>query len=218
LCGADGDCYPSAARAGLGRAGRPRQQEDAVEFISQLRPIDLFVVLCLAGGVFAGFTQGIIRTLLNCLVVLIAFLVASILRDPLFDLLSFWGAFTPQMRQEIVYLVLFIAVLVGGWFAVRSIWQRSRLPIPKSVDEIGGAILGVLFAALIITFLMVVLDAFFKTAPDSATAQAGLLAGFYNAMNVSVLVDFFRAALLPLFGVIFSPILPDDIADLLVAP
>ena len=101
---------------------------------------------------------------------------------------------------------------------MRSIWQRSRLPIPKSLDEIGGGILGVLFAALVITFLMVVLDAFFKTAPDAATAAAGFLQGLYNALNASILVDFFRTALLPTFGVILSPIVPDDIADLLVAP
>jgi hypothetical protein len=218
LCAANGDCYPSAARVGFARPGKVCQQEDAVEFISDLRPIDLFVVLCLAAGVFAGFTQGTIRTLLNCVVVLVAFVVASILRDPLYDLLTFWRAFTPELRLEIVYLVLFVAVLVGGWFAVRSIWQRSRLPIPKQLDEIGGAILGVLFVAMTITFLMVVLDAFFTTAPDAATASAGLLQSFWQAMNESVLVDFFRAALLPLFAVILTPLLPDDIADLLVAP
>jgi hypothetical protein len=189
-----------------------------VEFISQLRPIDLFVVLCLAAGVFAGFTQGTIRTLLNCLVVLVAFVVVSILRNPLYDLLGFWQAFTPELRQELVYLALFLVVLVGGWFAVRSIWQRSRLPIPKQLDEIGGAILGLLFAAMTITFLMVVLDAFFTTAPDAATAGAGLIRSFYMAMNESILVDFFRAALLPVFSVVLSPLLPDDIADLLVAP
>ena len=50
--------------------------------------------------------------------VLIVFVVASILRNPLFDLLTFWQAFTPQLRQEIVYLVLFISA-AGGWFAVR---------------------------------------------------------------------------------------------------
>ena len=43
------------------------------------------------------------------------------------------------------------------------------------------------------------------------------IGSFYNALNVSVLVDFFRTALLPTFGVILSPLLPDDIADLLVA-
>ena len=189
-----------------------------MEFISQLRPIDLFIVLCLAAGVFAGFTQGIIRTLLNCLVVVVAFVVASILRGPLFDLLTFWRAFTPELREEIVYLVLFIGVLVAGWFAVRSIWQRSRLPVPKQLDEIGGAILGVLFVALTITLLMVVLDAFFTTAPDAATAGAGLIRNFYDAMNQSVLVDFFRAALLPILDPLLSPFLPNDIADLLVAP
>ena len=48
--------------------------------------------------------------------------------------------------------------------------------------------------------------------------QAGLIRNFYMAMNSSVLVDFFRTALLPTFGIILSPLLPDDIADLLVAP
>ena len=114
--------------------------------------------------------------------------------------------------------LVFIAVLVGGWFAVRSIWQRSRLPVPKALDEIGGAILGVLFVALVITFLMVVLDAFFTTASDQVAVGAGLIRDFYMAMDASVLVDFFRTALLPTFGVILSPLLPDDIADLLVAP
>ena len=114
--------------------------------------------------------------------------------------------------------MLFISLLVGGWFAVRSIWRRSRMPIPKALDEIGGAILGILWVALIITFLMVVMDSFFKTAPDAATAGSRLIGNFYNALNVSVLVDFFRTALLPTFGVILSPLLPDDIADLLVAP
>ena len=40
--------------------------------------------------------------------------------------------------------------------------------------------------ALIITFLMVVMDSFFKTAPDAATAGSGLIGSFYNALNVSV--------------------------------
>ena len=75
---------------------------------------------------FAGFTQGIIRTLLNCVVVLIAFVVASILRDPLFDLLTFWQAFTPELRQEIVYLVLFIGVL--DWGLVRGALDLAAQP------------------------------------------------------------------------------------------
>ena len=189
-----------------------------MEFISDLSSIDLFVILCLAGGVFAGFTQGIIRTLLNCVVVLVAFLIAS---------------FTARSAVR-------RARLLAGVHAGAPSGDRLRDPVrcpadrrlvrgapdlaaqpaadPQALDEIGGAILGVLFVALIITFSMVVLDAFFVTAPDAAAVQAGLVRDFYEAMNSSVLVDFFRTALMPTFGIILSPLLPDDIADLLVAP
>ena len=36
-----------------------------MDFLQSLKPIDLFIVLILAGGVFAGFTQGLIRYALN---------------------------------------------------------------------------------------------------------------------------------------------------------
>ena len=86
-----------------------------MEFLSKLSPIDLFIVACLAGGVFAGFTQGLIRQVLNALVVVIAFVVASQLRNPVYDLLSFWEAFTPDIRLLIIFLVLFIISLFFGW-------------------------------------------------------------------------------------------------------
>ena len=47
-----------------------------MEFLQRLGPIDLVIVAGLALGVFAGFTQGMIRYALNILVVLAAFIVA----------------------------------------------------------------------------------------------------------------------------------------------
>ena len=96
-----------------------------MEFFARLSPIDLFIVLVLAAGVFAGFTQGLIRYALNALVVVVAFVIASQLRGPLFDLLSFWEAFTPDLREQIIFLVLFIGLVVGGWFIVRTFYQRT---------------------------------------------------------------------------------------------
>jgi uncharacterized membrane protein required for colicin V production len=115
------DCYPSPARAGAAAGRTERHQEEAVvDFLSKLSPIDLFIVACLAGGVFAGFTQGLIRQLLNALVVVIAFVLASQLRDPVYNVLSFWEAFTPDIRLLIIFLVLFVGLVVGGWFIVRA--------------------------------------------------------------------------------------------------
>jgi uncharacterized membrane protein required for colicin V production len=186
-----------------------------VDFISKLSPIDIFIVVCLAAGVFAGFTQGLIRYALNALVVVIAFVIASQLRDPLYDLLSFWNAFTPDIRLLIIFLVLFIGLVIGGWFIVRAFYRRTRLPIIRQLDELGGAILGLLFAALSIVFLLLVMDSFFKFASDAEVARTGFLEGFYRAMDGSVLVDFFRSTLIPTFGFLAKPFVPSDIAKLL---
>ena len=189
-----------------------------MEFLSSLKPIDLFIVLVLAGGVFAGFTQGLVRYALNALVVVIAFILASQLESPLFGVLGFWHAFSPDLREQIIFLVLFIGLVVGGWFVVRTFYKRTQLPIARQLDELGGAVVGLLFAALCIVFLLLVMDSFFTTASDTAIADSGILHGFYQAMNDSVLVGFFQNTLIPTFGFVARPFVPSNIADLLHAP
>ncbi len=191
-----------------------------MEFLSDLSSIDLFIVLCLAAGVFAGFTQGMIRyaaELRGGAGRVRRRVAACATRCS--TLLTFWQAFTPELRAA--------DRLPGAVHRpadrrlVRGARHLAAEPAadPKQLDEIGGAVLGVLFVALVITFLMVVLDSFFLTAPDAATVGArAASATSIEAMDASVLVDFFRAALMPTFGAHPRPLLPDDIADLLVAP
>jgi uncharacterized membrane protein required for colicin V production len=187
-----------------------------VEVLSKLGPIDVFIVGSLALGVFAGFMQGMIRYALNAVVVLAAFVIASQLRGPLFDLLGFWEAFTPELREQLIFLLLFVGLVIGGWFLVRVFYKRTRLPIIRQLDEIGGAVLGLLFAALSIVFTLVVMDSFFKLAPDAVVEQAGPLTAFYRAMDSSILVQFFRDTLIPTFGAVARPFVPEQIADLLI--
>ncbi len=189
-----------------------------MEFLSRLTPIDLFIVVSLAGGVFAGFTQGFFRYLLNIVALIVAFIIAAQLRDPVFQVLGFWEAFTPELRREIVFLVLFVGLTIGGWFLVRIVWKGTRLPIAKQLDELGGAVLGLLFAALSIVLTLVVMDTFFKSAPDAAVNSAGVLASIYQAFNSSVLVDFLRSTLIPTLGQVARPFVPTGIAEFLSSP
>jgi uncharacterized membrane protein required for colicin V production len=186
-----------------------------VEFLRDLSPMDLFIVLVLAAGVFIGFTQGLVRYALNVVVVIVAFIVASVLEGPLFNALGFWEAFNPLLREQILFLVLFIVLVVGGWFVVRALYQRTRLPIARQLDELGGALLGLLFAALVVGFLVVVMDTFFLTAPESVTAEAGIIKGLYDALESSALVGLFRDTLIPVFGYVARPFVPSDIAQFL---
>jgi uncharacterized membrane protein required for colicin V production len=186
-----------------------------VQFFRELSPMDLFIVAVLAGGVFAGFTQGLVRYALNVVMVIVAFIVASLLKVPLDDALGFWEAFTPLLREQILFLLLYIGLVVGGWFIVRAFFRRTRLPIARQLDELGGAVVGLLFAALTIAFLLVVMDTFFLTAPEPITNQAGIIKGLYDALDSSALVQVFRDTLVPTFGSVARPFVPADIARFL---
>ena len=111
--------------------------------------------------------------------------------------------------------MLFVGLTIGGWFLVRIFWKGTRLPIAKQLDELGGAVLGLLFAALSIVMTLVVMDSFFRTAPDAAVNGAGPLTSIYTAFNNSVLVDFFRSTLIPTLGQLARPFVPQEIAEFL---
>ena len=132
--------------------------------------------------------------------------------------MSFWQAFTPDLREQLLFLALFVVLVVTGFFIVRTFYKRTRLPIVRQLDEIGGAVLGLIFAALTIMLTLVVMDSFYKTTSDASAAQAGPLTAFYNAMDGSALVDFFRKTLIPAVALVIRPFVPSEIAELLPPP
>ena len=182
-----------------------------MELAGSLSWVDLAIILVLAVGVFAGFTQGTITYLLNCLALLIAFIVAAQLQGPLIDLLSFWTAFTAEGRELIVFLVLFVGLTVAAWLVIWRAYRRSRLPIPKQLDEIGGAILGLVYVGLFLTLQLIILDSYFLNGGEGPA----WLKGYYDGLNDSLIVGFFRDAVVPILAFVLSPFLPDEIANLL---
>jgi uncharacterized membrane protein required for colicin V production len=182
-----------------------------VEVIAELNWVDLAIIAILAGGVFAGFTQGMIRYVLNAIAVIVAFVLAAQLKQPLVDLLSFWTAFTPAGRELLVFVVLFFGFVIAGFFVIRALYKRTRLPIIRQLDEIGGAIFGLIFAAMVITFQLIVFDSFFRDGNETG----GWVKAYYEALDTSLIVAFFRETIIPTAGFLARPFVPEDIAALL---
>jgi uncharacterized membrane protein required for colicin V production len=190
----------------------PREEEcERVDVVGQLTWFDLVIILALVGGVFAGFTQGMVRYVLNALAVIVAFVLAAQLKGPIIDLLGFWRAFTPQGRELLIFIILFIGFVIAGFFVIRALYHRTRLPIARQLDEIGGAIFGLIFVAMLITFQLLVYDSFFMAGGQTG----GWVASYYEALNDSVLVQFFRDTIIPTAGFLVRPFVPVEIADLL---
>jgi uncharacterized membrane protein required for colicin V production len=182
-----------------------------VELLAELSWFDLVIIGLLAAGVFVGFTQGMIRYVLNAVAVIVAFVLAAQLKEPIFDLLRFWGAFTAAGRELLIFWVLFAGFTIAGWFVIRAMYRRTRLPIVRQLDEIGGAIFGLIFVALVLTFQLVVLDSFFLAGNDTG----GWVASLYDALNGSLIVEFLREVVIPTAGFLARPFVPEDVAELL---
>lgn len=183
-----------------------------MELLSRLNWVDLAIIVVLAVGVFAGFTQGMIRYVLNAIAVIVAFVLASQLKEPIHDLLGFWTAFTAEGRELLIFVILFFGFVIAGWFVIRALYRRTRLPVVKQLDEIGGAIFGLLFVALVLSFQLVVYDSFFRGGGETG----GWVAGYYEALNSSLIIAFFRETLIPTAGFLARPFVPDEIAQLLL--
>jgi uncharacterized membrane protein required for colicin V production len=186
-----------------------------VEILTELNWIDLAIVLILAAGAFAGFTQGLIRYVLSWVGVIVAFILAAQLKGPVNSALSFWDAFTPDVREFWIFIFLFIGLTVLFWFVVRAFYRTTRVPIVKQLDELGGAFLGVAFAATFIVFQLIVFDSLFKPVASLPVAETGGLKGYYDAMNSSVLIGVFRDTIIPTVGYLARPFVPSEIATIL---
>jgi uncharacterized membrane protein required for colicin V production len=191
-----------------------------LDFISSLNWVDFALIIVLAAGAFFGFQQGLIRYVLSWVSLVVAFVLAAQLKGPVTDALStFWTAFDPPVREFWVFVVLFVGFAVAGWFIVRMFYRTTRLPIVKELDEVGGALLGITFAATSIVLLLVVFDTLFKgaaTLPGGpGLPDTGWLEGFYKAMNDSVLVGVFNRTVIPIAGTLARPFVPNEIAQFL---
>lgn len=188
-----------------------------MELLSRLSWVDLAIIAVLAAGVFVGYTQGMIRYVLNVVAVLVAFILAAQLKAPLVDLVGFWTAFGREGRELLVFVLLFVGFVIAGWFLIRALYRRTRLPIVKQLDELGGAIFGLLFVAMVLTFQLVVLDSFFRGGPGGTDAGSGTgwLPSYYAALNDSLIIEFFRQTIIPSAGALARPFVPSEIAQLL---
>jgi hypothetical protein len=185
-----------------------------VELIAQFTLFDLVVLVTLAGGIFAGFQQGLLRYLLNAAVVLVSFVVASQLKGPIADTLEgVWNMGTPDQQELWIYILLFAIGVIGGFLLVRTFYRQTRLPIIRQLDEIGGAIVGVIWVAVVYTLTLVVLDSFFLVTDDAAVAT--ILGPLYDIMNESFILSWFREWLLPILSFVVGPFVPDELKPFL---
>lgn len=190
-----------------------------MEFISWLTWADILVVLVLAIGALLGYMQGFLYYAVAWIAVIVAFVIASLLKDPVADGLAFWTTYDDSAREVIVFLALYVLLLLVLWFVIGPLIRGTVLPIPRAANEVAGAIFGVIFGALALVFFTAALGSLYGqpggVGQASSRSDADALRALYVALDGSVLLDGLRAVVIPTAGWVARFLVPDDVKPIL---
>ncbi len=108
-----------------------------------------------------------------------------------------------------------MTIYVAGSIIVQTFYRRTQLfTKATAIDELVGGILGAVQALLLVGTMILVLDSYYALQGiPAARGEIGFLRDIYGFYNASQVAELYRAALIPLFFLLFGWITPADIAD-----
>jgi uncharacterized membrane protein required for colicin V production len=187
------------------------------EFIGGIGTVDLLILLYFIAFFVLGFAQGTIRRLIGILSVLFSFLLAALLAAPLG---SFLGDHWTQFAREYSYMIGFgtvfsaaviaLALIVQSYYKPQQLFKKARF-----ADEILGAFLGLIQAALLFGAVLIILDSFFlvpNIPPDPQ--ELPFLRDFWGGLDNTQFAIVFRNSLIPAAFVVIGLFVPEKIKAL----
>ena len=174
---------------------------------------DWLIIIYFLGFFVLGFAQGTIRRLIGIASILFSFLLAANLADPLSQFLKAnWTDQNPEYSYMVGFLTVFVAasvafaIVIQGFYKPQPLFEKARF-----VDELIGGALGVVQAGIILGAFIVILDSYYRLNAPPREAELQFLRDFWTFLDGSVIVDFFRATLIPAFFALFGFLVPDKI-------
>ena len=187
------------------------------EFIGGIGAADLLILLYFIAFFVLGFAQGTIRRLIGILSVLFSFLFAALLAAPLG---SFLGDNWTRFHRDYSYMIGFgtvfsasviaLALVVQSYYKPQQLFKKARF-----ADEILGAFLGLIQAALIFGAVLIILDSFFLIPNIPQDPQElPFLRDFWGGLDNTQFALLFRNTLIPAAFVVIGLFVPDKIKTL----
>lgn len=184
------------------------------EFLGGIGTVDLLIVLYFIGFFVLGFAQGTIRRLIGILSILFSFLFAANLNSSLGSFLAdHWSQFPRPYSYMIGFGLVFVASAVALALVTQSYYKPQQLfQKARFADEILGGLLGIIQAALIFGFVLIILDTYFllPNVPQFP-AELPLLRDFWVGIDNTQFALLFRNSLIPGIFALIGLLIPDDI-------
>lgn len=182
--------------------------------------LDILILCIFAGVIATGFFVGIGRALSAIVAIYFATVMSATFYEPLGDFFEGGvGGINPSTAKLVAFLLLFVCASVGiGFVIIRTIESMSATNRFVILNNIGGAALGVIVAAvtitLSITVTVILVQALAQSTADAADGTT--LAGVSGQIKGSALAPVFLD-LLPYVTTIVEPWFPGGLPPILTA-
>jgi uncharacterized membrane protein required for colicin V production len=176
--------------------------------------IDIVIVLVAMGVFVVGWLQGALRQLLGIGVLLVAFVFAGGMREPLGEFLARNWTFNDRgFNLMLAMLGVWIAATVTLLIGVQSFYRRivihRRFVI---VDEIIGGVLGAFQVVLVVAMLTIIFASYYGTLARGDEARGSEWANsVWLLLRDSAIVSALRDGFIPVVVSVFSLLLPADV-------
>jgi uncharacterized membrane protein required for colicin V production len=188
---------------------------DIVGAIGGTPLIDLGLLLGLTAFFFLGVVQGAIRRLLGIASMLVAFVLAANLRNPVGDFLAGnWTQFDLGYNRLLAFGIVFAAGSVAASITIQGFYKRQDLSTEHPIaDDIVGGLLGLLQGIVVLTMLVIIFNSYTLPAPHT-----GDVTQVRDAQNLIIHDSNIAGAdkdfLVPPLVRVLSPLLPGDLVTL----
>ena len=180
--------------------------------------MDIVLVGFIGSFIFGGWRNGFLRSLLGLVFTIVAMVLGASFRYPVGVVAKQFFPTIPADYASLVGYVIAFQVILALLHLVSGFVLGRTAPrgMAREMDAALGAVFGALEAILILSAVIVIVDAYFGTNSTFGTAVApGLLKEFTAAFNASETVKILSGTTVPVVLAILTPILPSDVTKLL---
>lgn len=186
--------------------------------MERITPFDLVIFLALLAMFVVGYAQGIVRRLLGIAAIVFAIVLGAQLRQPLGGYLANeWAGLAPAYSHMVAFGAVFVATAVTLSLGIQLTYRPAPLfPKYPVLDEILGAILGVIEGFIILIALLLILDPYYTQ--DAVQERVGrgeftLLRTLHDFLDPTLTADLLRNGVIPIILAAVGFLFPQDVRD-----
>ncbi len=180
--------------------------------------MDVVLVGFIGGFIYGGWRTGFLRRLIGIVFIGLALVAGAYFRYPVGAIASqVFPSIPPDYADLVGYTIAFPAILAGLHLVGNQFMGRVAVRgMTHELDAALGAAVGGVEAVLILSAVVVILDAYFGTNASIGVAVApGPLKELTKSLNATTTVQLLRASTVPGVLAVLGPLLPKDIGTLL---